>query len=53
MAQCVCVCVCVLAVPGLLCSMGFYLVAVSRDCSLVGVHRLLIATASLVAKYGL
>ena len=37
----------------LLCSMGFYLIAVSRDYSLVRVPGLLIATASLVAKHGL
>ena len=38
----------------LLCGMmGFYLVAVSTDCSLVGVHRLLIVLASFVAKHGL
>ena len=37
----------------LLCSMGFYLIAVSRDYSLVQVPGLLIATASLVAKHGL
>ena len=32
---------------------GLPLVAASRDCSLVALHRLLIAEASLVAELGL
>ena len=38
---------------GLLCCMGFSLVAESRGCSLIAVHRLLIAVASLVAEHRL
>ena len=42
-----------LAVLGLCGCVGFYLVAASRGYSLVVVHRLLIAVASLVAEHGL
>ena len=42
-----------LTVLGLPCCAGFLLVAVSGGCSLVEVHRLLIAIASLVAEPGL
>ena len=42
-----------LAVLGLCCHAGFSLVAESRGCSLVVVHRLLIAVASLVADHTL
>ena len=37
---------------GLLCSAGFSLVAASGGHSLLAVHRLLIATASLVVEHG-
>ena len=38
---------------GLLCCMDFSLVVASEECSLVVVHRLLIAVASLVAEHKL
>ena len=41
------------AVLGLRCFMGFSLVVANWDLPLVGVHRLLIAVVSLVAKQGL
>ena len=43
----------VLAVLGLGCCMGFSLVVVSGDYSLVVVYRFLIAVASLAAEHGL
>ena len=39
-----------LAVLGLCCCVGFFLVAASRACSLVAVHRLLTAVASLTVE---
>ena len=42
-----------LAVLGLCCCTGFSLVVVIGGCSLVAVHGLLIAVASLVAEHGL
>ena len=42
-----------LAVLGLYCCMGFSLVAVSRGYSLVAVHGLLIAVASLAVEHRL
>ena len=42
-----------LTVLGLPCCAGFLLVAVSGGCSLVEVHRLIIAIASLLAERGL
>ena len=39
-----------LAVLGLCCCVGFFLVAASRACSLVAVHRLLTAVASLAVE---
>ena len=42
--------ICLLAVPGLCCSMGFSLVAVSGGYSLVVVNRLLVAVVSLVVE---
>ena len=42
-----------LAVLGLRCCEGFSLVAPSRGYTLVGVHRLLMAEASLVAEHRL
>lgn len=41
-----------MTVLGLCCSTSFSLVAVSRSCSPVAVHRLLIAAASLVEEQG-
>ena len=42
-----------LAVLGLVCCKGFYLVAVSRSYSLVAVPRWLIEVASPVGRHGL
>ena len=42
-----------LAVPGLHCYIGFSLIATSRSYTLVVVHRLLIAVASLIAEHRL
>ena len=42
-----------LAVLGLRCYAGFFLAVASRGCSPVGVGRLLIVVASLVAEHGL
>ena len=42
-----------LAVLGLYCCMGFFLVAVSRGYSLVAVHGVLIVVASLAVEHRL
>ena len=46
-------CILFLAVLGLCCCVGFSLVVASRDYSVVAVHRLLTAVASLLAKHRL